>query len=119
MLSMTTTAVEHLKGLLTEQGNPEAGLRVFVSPGGCSGFQYGMSMEERADDGDEVVEDGGVRVFVDPFSLMYLSGSEIDFSTALIGGGFTILNPNAEQSCSCGQSFDTAESAGEARPCST
>ena len=118
MLSITPTAVDHLKGLLTQQ-SPGAGLRVFVSPGGCSGFQYGMSMEERADEGDEVVEDGGVRVFVDPFSLMYLSGSEIDFSNALIGGGFTILNPNAEQSCSCGQSFDTAESAGEARPCST
>jgi iron-sulfur cluster assembly protein len=119
MISVTPLALERLKEVLQKQGLPEAGLRVFVAPGGCSGFQYGMTLEERAEDGDEIIENEGVRVFIDPFSLMYLAGSEIDYNESLMGGGFTVLNPNAVKSCSCGQSFDTADKAGAPKPCST
>ena len=109
MLSITEDAVAQLKSFLDDQGTPEHALRVFVAPGGCSGLQYGMTIEEAADEGDEVIETDGVRIIVDNFSAMYLGGATVDFVNSLMGGGFTIHNPNAVASCSCGHSFDTGE----------
>lgn len=106
-ISMTPEAVTQLKTFLNDQGTPEGALRVFVAPGGCSGLQYGMTIEEQAEEGDEVIESDGVRILVDNFSAMYLNGAEVDYVNSLMGGGFTIRNPNAVASCSCGHSFDT------------
>lgn len=111
MITMTPDAVTQLKGFLVEQGTPDHALRVFVAPGGCSGLQYGMTIDETADDGDEVIETNGVKVLVDNFSAMYLEGAEIDFVNSLMGGGFTVRNPNAVASCACGHSFDTGDDA--------
>ena len=113
MISMTTEAVDQLKGFLSEQGTPDHALRVFVAPGGCSGLQYGMTIDEAADEGDEIIETSGVRVFVDNYSAMYLQGAEIDYVNSLMGGGFTVKNPNAVAGCACGHSFDTGDDAAE------
>jgi iron-sulfur cluster assembly protein len=117
MLTMTPEAVAQLKSFLNEQGTPEGALRVFVAPGGCSGLQYGMTIEENAEDGDEIIETEGVRVVVDNFSAMYLSGAEVDYVNSLMGGGFTIRNPNAVASCACGHSFDTGGNAQTTNGC--
>ena len=116
-LAITETAVGELQRILARKGNPELALRVFVSPGGCSGLSYGMTFEESPSEDDVVIEQDGVRLVVDEVSLMYLGGSEIDYVDALMGGGFTVLNPNAVKSCSCGHSFDTGHNAETARPC--
>ncbi len=116
-LSLTDDAVVRLRTVLESQQVPAGALRVFVSPGGCSGFSYGMSLEAEPADDDEVVEQAGVRVVVDPFSLQYLNGAQIDFIDSLMGGGFTVVNPNAVKSCACGQSFDTSFGGGTATPC--
>jgi iron-sulfur cluster assembly protein len=105
-----------LRSVLDNQQAPEGALRVFVSPGGCSGFSYGMSLEIEPADDDEVVEQSGVKVVVDPFSLQYLSGAQIDFVDSLMGGGFTVVNPNASRAAR-GQSFDTTFGGGAAKPC--
>jgi iron-sulfur cluster assembly accessory protein len=89
---------------------PEAGLRVFVSGGGCSGLQYGMAFETTGEEDDVVFESAGVPVFVDPVSIMYLQGATIDYADSLMGGGFKIENPNAVSSCGCGSSFRTSGS---------
>jgi iron-sulfur cluster assembly protein len=117
MITMTNEAVEQLREFLNEQGTPEHALRVFVSPGGCSGLQYGMTIDEQSDEGDEIIETAGVRVLVDNFSAMYLEGAEIDYVNSLMGGGFTVRNPNAVASCSCGHSFDTGENAETTQGC--
>src|SRR5919202_2639907 len=106
-LSLTDEAVERLRSVLESQNAADGALRVFVSPGGCSGFSYGMSLEAEPAEDDEVVEQAGVKVVVDPFSLQYLSGAKIDFIDSLMGGGITYVNPNAVKSCACGQSFET------------
>src|SRR5579859_2374505 len=118
-LSLTDEAVSRLKGVLEAQHVPEGALRVYVAPGGCSGFSYGMSLEAEPADDDEIVEQAGARVVVDPFSLQYLGGAQIDFIDSLMGGGFTVVNPNAVKSCACGQSFDTTFGGGAetAKPC--
>ena len=85
MLSITDEAVNQLKSFLDEQGTPDHALRVFVAPGGCSGLQYGMTIEEAADEGDEVIESEGVRIIVDNFSAMYLGGATVNFVNSLIG----------------------------------
>jgi iron-sulfur cluster assembly protein len=117
MLSVTPEAVAQLKTFLAEQGTPDHALRVFVAPGGCSGLQYGMTIEEQGEDGDEIIETEGVRVIVDNFSAMYLNGAEVDYVSSLMGGGFTIRNPNAVASCSCGHSFDTGANAPTSHGC--
>ena len=117
-LNITDLAVSELKRIVAKKGNPDLGLRVFVSPGGCSGLSYGMAFEESPGDDDVVIEKDGVKVVVDEVSLMYIDGSEIDYVDALMGGGFTVYNPNAVKSCSCGHSFDTGANADTARPCS-
>jgi len=118
MITITDVAAKELRRLLGQQENPNTALRVFVSPGGCSGMSYGMAFDEEEQEGDELIESDGVRVAVDEMSAMYLSGSEIDYVDQLMGGGFTIHNPNAVKSCACGHSFDTGSDAGSARSCS-
>ncbi|MFS8086861.1 MAG: HesB/IscA family protein [Acidobacteriota bacterium] len=99
-------AVEIQKFMTSEEGLPEtAGLRVRVVPGGCSGFQYSLNIEEESRQGDFVLEEKGVRLFVDMFSAQYLNGVQIDYVTNVMGSGFTFTNPNATGSCGCGSSF--------------
>ena len=117
MIHLTETAAEKVKGILEqEKGNiPQGGLRVYVQGGGCSGFQYGMVLDEAAE-GDEVFELQGVKVIVDPMSLRYLEGAEVDYKEDLMGGGFAIKNPNATSTCGCGHSFNAGgEGGGESR----
>ena len=111
---ITSAAAAKVRGLLTERDLPGHGLRVFVSGGGCSGMQYGMAIEGTPREFDNVVEADGVRVYVDPTSMMYLAGAKIDYVDNLMGGGFRIENPNAVTSCGCGHSFKTADSGGHA-----
>jgi|SRR5579859_2957493 len=118
MISLSDQAAQQLKGIMVDQGLENVGLRVFVSPGGCSGFNYGMQFEDTELDGDTIEQLGGIRLFVDEFSAQYLEGAEIDFVDELMGGGFTVHNPNAVSSCSCGQSFQSAQGGGTARACS-
>lgn len=113
-ITLTDTAVQMVKSLLEQKNVPDHGLRVFVSGGGCSGMQYGMALEAEPRPYDHVIETGGVKVFVDPTSMMYLSGASIDYEESLMGGGFKIDNPNAVSTCGCGSSFKTAGSAGAA-----
>lgn len=99
-------AVEIKKFMSSEEGLPEtAGLRVRVVPGGCSGFQYSLNIEEASRQGDFVLDEKGVRLFVDMFSAQYLNGVQIDYVTNVMGAGFTFTNPNATGSCGCGSSF--------------
>lgn len=99
-------AVEVQKFMSSEEGLPEtAGLRVRVVPGGCSGFQYSLNIEEESRQGDHLVEVHGVRLFVDMFSAQYLNGVKIDYVTNVMGSGFTFTNPNATGGCGCGSSF--------------
>ena len=117
MITLTAEAVGQLRDFMDEQGTPEAMLRVFVSPGGCSGLSYGMTIEESAEVDDHVIEQDGMRVLVDQFSAMYLEGSEIDYVNSLMGGGFTVHNPNAVAACACGHSFNAGGNAGTAHGC--
>jgi iron-sulfur cluster assembly protein len=117
IISMTPEAVAQLKNFLTEQGTPDQMLRVFVAPGGCSGLQYGMTIEDTAEEDDLVIETDGVKLLVDSFSGMYLQGAEVDYVSSLMGGGFTVRNPNAVASCSCGHSFDAGGNAGTSHGC--
>jgi iron-sulfur cluster assembly protein len=107
-ISLTTGAANMIRNLLTQKNVPDYGLRVFVSGGGCSGMQYGMALEGEPRPYDHVIEHEGIKVFVDPTSMMYLSGATIDYVDSLMGGGFSIDNPNAVSSCGCGHSFKTA-----------
>jgi iron-sulfur cluster insertion protein len=105
MINVTPAAASKINELLTEENKVEAGLRVFVQGGGCSGFQYGLMIEENGGAGDQVFESNGIRLFVDPVSVSYLKGAEVDFVDTITGGGFTIKNPNATSTCGCGSSF--------------
>ena len=116
-ITLTSEALSQLRSLLEKEANPDVGLRVFVSGGGCSGLQYGMAFDDNVRPGDEIVQVDGVRVLVDDFSAPYIRGSEIDYVDSLMGAGFTVHNPNAVKSCSCGHSFDTGEDAGTAQGC--
>ena len=99
-------AVEIKKFMASEEGLPEtAGLRVRVVPGGCSGFQYSLNIEEESKQGDNIMDQNGVRLFVDMFSAQYLNGVEIDYVSSVMGAGFTFNNPNATGGCGCGSSF--------------
>lgn len=104
-LSFTDPAVEKVRELLLEEGNPDLKLRVFVQGGGCSGFQYGFTFDDVLDEDDTVIEKGGVQLLVDPMSFQYLVGAEIDFKDDLEGAQFVIRNPNASTTCGCGSSF--------------
>ena len=105
-VTLTATAVSTVEKFLEEHGaGDEAGLRVAVLPGGCSGFQYGLNIEDAPEEDDEIMTLSGIRVFVDPFSAQYLEGVEIDYVTGMMGSGFTFRNPNASGGCGCGSSF--------------
>ena len=109
MVQVTPIAAQKMTALLAEKNLPGYGLRVFVSGGGCSGFQYGMGFENTTEEGDFVFESNGVRVYLDSASAMYLEGATVDYVDSLMGGGFRIENPNAASTCSCGQSFSAGE----------
>jgi iron-sulfur cluster assembly protein len=111
-ITLLEGAAVKIQSLLTERNLTGHGLRVFVAGGGCSGMQYGMAIEKEAGEFDTIVESHGVQVFVDPTSMMYLSGATIDYVDSLMGGGFRIENPNAVSTCGCGHSFKTSGQAG-------
>jgi iron-sulfur cluster insertion protein len=101
----TDAAASKVGELIREEDNPNLMLRVFISGGGCSGFQYGFTFDETMEDGDSQVENQGVRLIVDPMSVQYLMGAEIDYKEDLQGAQFIIRNPNAQTTCGCGSSF--------------
>ena len=101
----TDNAATKVKDLIDEEGNPDLKLRVFVTGGGCSGFQYGFTFDEVANEDDTALEKNGVTLLVDPMSYQYLVGAEIDYTEGLEGSQFVIKNPNASSTCGCGSSF--------------
>ena len=121
VLTVTPAATAIIKDLLAQREIPNHALRVFVSGGGCSGMQYGMAFQEEPESGDTVVSSDGIRLLVDPTSIMYLRGATIDYVDSLMGGGFRIDNPNAVSSCGCGHSFrsDDQQGADAAEGCGT
>ena len=104
MLQMTPVAIQKVKSILAERGD-DAGLRISVVGGGCSGFQYQMSLDTQPATDDQVIEQDGLKVFVDGRSLLYLNGTTIDYVDGLSGSGFKFENPNSKGSCGCGESF--------------
>jgi iron-sulfur cluster assembly protein len=117
LVSITDKAAEKAKALLEARELPEGALRVFVAGGGCSGYQYGMALARSAEDDDIILEQGGVRIVVDPESAQYLQGAEIDYVDDIMKSGFSIYNPNAVKSCACGSSFQTGDGSGQPRAC--
>ena len=107
LMTVTPVAGEEVKKFMQQEGVDPAvgGLRVSVQPGGCSGFKYGLLIEDAAAEDDLVIDQSGWRVFVDPFSAQYLNGVTIDYVTSMMGSGFTFTNPNATGGCGCGSSF--------------
>ena len=118
LVVLSEAAAGKLHELVAAEQNPNMGLRVYVYSGGCSGFRYGMMLEDQPSSEDVRVESRGINVYVDPQSTQYLSGSEIDYLDTLMGAGFTVNNPNAVSACGCGSSFRTADSAGSPGGCS-
>ena len=104
-LVFTDSAANKVKQLIEEEGNPELKLRVFVTGGGCSGFQYGFTFDEATNEDDTQMQKSGVTLLIDPMSLQYLAGAEIDYQENLEGAQFVIKNPNASSTCGCGSSF--------------
>nr|WP_245539194.1 iron-sulfur cluster insertion protein ErpA [Thiolinea disciformis] len=104
-LIFTDAAAAKVKSLIEEENNPALMLRVFVTGGGCSGFQYGFTFDEEEGDGDTLIENGGVKLLIDPMSFQYMVGAEIDYTEGLEGAQFVIRNPNATTTCGCGSSF--------------
>ena len=104
-LIFTDSAASKVKSLIADEGNDNLKLRVFITGGGCSGFQYGFTFDENEQDGDTVVQKDGVTLLVDPMSFQYLIGAEIDYKEDLSGAQFVIRNPNATTTCGCGSSF--------------
>ena len=117
VVSLTDAAASKLHELTKEETNPAIGLRVYVYSGGCSGFRYGMMLEDAPTADDRILEANGVKVYVDGKSIDLLQGSQIDYVDTLMGAGFTVNNPNAVAACGCGSSFRTADDSGQARSC--
>lgn len=105
LLVFTDSAANKVRELIEEEGNPDLKLRVFVSGGGCSGFQYGFTFDEEVAEDDTALEKNGVTLLIDSMSYQYLSGAEIDYTDGLEGSQFVIRNPNASSTCGCGSSF--------------
>ena len=105
ILNISQNAVNKVKSLVAEEGNEDLKLRVYVTGGGCSGFQYGFSFDEVSAEDDTLVEKDGIAVLIDPLSYQYLAGSTVDYEEGLQGSRFTITNPNAKSTCGCGASF--------------
>lgn len=104
-LLFTSAAANKVAQLISEEGNPNLMLRIYIQGGGCSGFQYGFTFDENIAEGDESIVTDGVKLLVDPMSMQYLNGAKIDYSEGLQGGQFVIHNPNAVTTCGCGSSF--------------
>ena len=104
-LEFTDAAAKKVKVLIADEENPNLKLRVYITGGGCSGFQYGFTFDEKINDGDTVVEKNGVTMVIDPMSLQYLVGGSVDYTEGLEGSRFTVTNPNATTTCGCGSSF--------------
>ena len=117
VLNLTDAAATKLRDLTKEESNPAIGLRVYVYSGGCSGFRYGMMLEDAPTPDDNVLEANGIKVYVDGNSISLLQGSEIDYVDTLMGAGFTVNNPNAVAACGCGSSFRTADDGGAPKGC--
>lgn len=118
MVTLTEKAASKVRELIAERDEAERlALRLYVKGGGCSGFSYGLALDTPAE-GDEVIEADGVTVLIDPMSLRFVKGSQIDYREALMGGGFAIQNPNAVRTCGCGSSFRTEEDDGAPEECS-
>lgn len=118
MITLTPRALTELKDLMNSQEKNDSALRVWVAGGGCSGLSYGMALDDADPEAeDQVFEQEGVKIFVDPLSLGYMSGSSVDFVDDQFGGGFKIENPNATSSCGCGSSFQTEEGQGGGGGC--
>lgn len=107
VITISEFGAQKAVSILENSGKQNAGVRVFIKSGGCSGYQYGMAIDERELEGDTIVFDRGVKLLVDHMSLPLLRGSEVDFVENMMGGGFTVHNPNATSSCGCGHSFRT------------
>jgi iron-sulfur cluster insertion protein len=104
-MQLTEVAARKVRSLVTEEGNPNLKLRVFVTGGGCSGFQYGFSFDENINDDDTVVTNDGAKLLIDPLSIQYLMGARVDYVEGLQGSRFTVENPMATTTCGCGMSF--------------
>lgn len=104
-LVFTSAAAKKVSDLIAEEGNPDLMLRIYVQGGGCSGFQYGFTFDETVNEGDETVVTDGVTLLIDPMSIQYLMGAEVDYTEGLQGAQFVIRNPNATTTCGCGSSF--------------
>jgi iron-sulfur cluster assembly protein len=118
VVSLTDAAAAKLAELTKEEASPEIGLRVYVYSGGCSGYRYGMMLEDQPTADDNVLEANGVRVYIDTNSVPLIKGSQIDYVDTLMGAGFTVNNPNAVSGCGCGSSFRTSDDGGTPRSCS-
>ena len=117
VVSLTDAAASKLRELTKEEANPDIGLRVYVYSGGCSGYRYGMMLEDAPTPEDNLLDVNGIKVYVDGQSISLLQGSQIDYVDTLMGAGFTVNNPNAVSACGCGSSFKTADSAGSPGAC--
>ncbi len=117
VVSLTDAAATKLAELTKDEASPEIGLRVYVYSGGCSGYRYGMMLEDQPTADDNVLTTNGVRVYIDNNSVPLISGSQIDYVDTLMGAGFTVKNPNAVSGCGCGSSFRTADDGGAPRGC--
>lgn len=106
-ITISEFGAQKAQGILANSGKENAGVRVFIKSGGCSGYQYGMAIDDRELEGDTIVVDRGIKLLVDRMSIELLRGSEVDFVENMMGGGFTVNNPNATSSCGCGHSFRT------------
>jgi iron-sulfur cluster assembly protein len=105
MVTLTETAIDKVREIMVDRGEQTSGLRIAVVGGGCSGFQYQMSLDKEPGADDQVIEQGGVRVFVDSRSVPYLTGTQVDYINGLSGSGFKFNNPNSRGTCGCGESF--------------
>ncbi|HEX5828800.1 MAG TPA: iron-sulfur cluster assembly accessory protein, partial [Candidatus Limnocylindrales bacterium] len=116
-VSLSNAAAAKLAELTKDETSPEIGLRVYVYSGGCSGYRYGMMLEDQPTADDSVLHANGVRVYIDQNSIPLIAGSEIDYVDTLMGAGFTVNNPNAVSGCGCGSSFRTADDGGAPKGC--
>lgn len=117
-ITLTDRAAAELKDLIVSQEKPGAALRVWVAGGGCSGLSYGMALDDgEPEEGDQIFDTDGLKIYVDGLSLQYMTGSTVDYVEDMMGGGFKIENPNATSSCGCGSSFGTGEEGGSGGGC--
>ncbi len=117
IVTVTQKAAEKARAILSERGVENGSLRVFVAGGGCSGYQYGMSIARNAEEGDITIQAEGITILIDEESAPLISGAEVDYVDDIMKSGFTIFNPNAVKSCACGTSFQTADGSGSAKAC--